>query len=134
MSIYLTQLKHNENFHNQLCTHLDNQYFDWKITTVFYCAYHLVQALAEKRNVRIGDRHSEILRNLNPKNSNRPIQFKSKAFDNFDTLFEYSQSARYHGFTDFDTFQQIKRKDYEHSLALYKYLREYIKCEGVEID
>src|SRR5438105_9254537 len=110
MSRFAEQVKHNEIFHDTLCSHFADQFFDWKVTCLFYCAYHLVQELARYRDVGIGNRHTDILRNLNPKNRNRPIQFKSDAFDAFDQLFEYSQSARYNGFTDYNTFQELKRR------------------------
>lgn len=127
------QVKHNESFHSSLCSSFTDHYFDWKITCLFYCAYHLIQAFGSLRNVKIGDRHKDILWNLNPKNPNRPTPFKSKAFDAYDMLFEYSQSARYSGITDFETWQSIKQTDHKHALSLYQYLKTYIKAEGVEI-
>jgi len=131
MSQFVEQVKHNESFHESLCSNFTNQFFDWKITCLFYCAFHLVKELARFRKVEIGNKHTEILRSLNPKNPNRPMPFKSDAFDAFDQLFEYSCAARYNGFTDFDTFQELKKKDYEESLKLYSYIKKYIVSQGV---
>ena len=133
MEQFQKQVKHNEEFHNSLCNAFQELYFDWKIISLFYASYHLIQALASKRKVKIGDRHSTILWNLNPKNSSKPMPFKVKAFYAYDQLFEYSRTARYSGFTNFEDFQIMKKADYEDVLKLYAYLKNYIVAEGVVI-
>lgn len=73
MEQFLQQVKHNENLYKILCDNHQNEFYDWKITCLFYCAFHLVQALAAKNNVNIGNNHTEIFKNLSPKNHNRPL-------------------------------------------------------------
>jgi hypothetical protein len=131
MEQYVRQVKHNENFHDSVCKEFSDLYFDWKIICLFYSAYHLIQAFAAYRGVFIGDRHHQILWNLNPKNPNRPTPFKAKAFEAYDQLFEYSRTARYSGFTNFEDFQIMKKIDYEDAKLLYDYLKAYITHEGV---
>jgi hypothetical protein len=134
MSACIEQLKHNEAFHTSVSTSFPDTYFDWKITCLFYCAFHLIKAFAEQRNVDIGNRHTDILWNLNPKNSNRKMSFKSKAFDNYDILFTYSWEARYEGITrDYTTWLEIREADYRHALKLYQYLKDYVTGEGVQL-
>ena len=116
MNACVEQFKHNEAFHKSISTSFPDTYFDWKITCLFYCAYHLIKALAEHRNVKIGDRHTDIMWNLNPKNPGRPMSFKAKAFDNYDILFTYSWEARYEGITtDYIAWQEIRKADYLHA-------------------
>lgn len=127
----IEQMKHNESFHISLCENCPDTFFDWKITCLFYCAYHLLQALALHRKVIIGNRHTDILWNINPRNKNRTLQVKNDFFNSFDNIFEYSQVARYKGFTDFETFQALKKADYNHALIIYTYLKEYVVSQGV---
>jgi hypothetical protein len=130
---YINQFQHNIGFHQHLCTSNPESYYDWKITCLFYCSYHLIQGLAAYRKINIGQRHSDILWNLNPKNQKRPIQFKKDAFYAYDQLFEYSRTARYDGFTSFEDFQELKKADYEDALIRYEYLKQYIISQGLKV-
>jgi hypothetical protein len=133
MNHCIEQVKHNENFHQDLCRKFEDQYFDWKITCLFYISYHLIKSLSYHWDVEIGDRHSVILRNLNPKNPQRSMQVKKDIFEAYDTLFEYSWTSRYDGFTDFETFQMLKRSDYTDALKRYEYIKQYVISNGVSL-
>lgn len=130
---YINQYQHNLEFHNGVCDKYPDTYYDWKITLLFYCAYHLLQALAAHKNVVIGNYHKDILWNINPKNANRKLQIKQDVFYAFDQLFEYSRSARYNGFTDFEDFQSLKKADYEDAVKRFEYFRRYITSNGVAV-
>jgi hypothetical protein len=86
MKQFVEQVKHNENFHTTLCTSFPNQFFDWKIICLFYSAYHLIQALAVLKKVSVGDRHKDILWNMNPRNPKRSLQVKKDIFEAQDEL------------------------------------------------
>lgn len=131
---FLKQFKHNEYFHGSICENYPTEVWDWKITIIFYCAYHLIQSLAAHKKIEIGNRHSEILRNIKPSNPDRKLQIKRDAFYAYDQLFEYSQTARYKGFLDFEHFQELKKADYEDAIKKYEYLKKYIKEQGVNIE
>lgn len=134
MNPNLRQVRHNESFHRSICEQSPDAYYDWKIVCLFYCGYHLIQTLAIQKGVKVGNRHRDILWNMNPRNTSRTMQVKRDIFNAFDALFEYSQTARYLGFTDFDAFQELKKADYRHSISLYKYIRNYVQSNGVEVD
>ena len=133
MTKHLEQVKHNENFHSSLCSSYSEHYFDWKITCLFYISLHLLKALAHHWGVDPGDRHTIILRNMNPKMPNRNFKVKSDVFYSFDRLFEYSRTARYDGFTDFNTFQQLKKADYIDALKICEYIKNYVRKNGVPV-
>ncbi len=133
MNPSIEQVKHNESFHQDLCDKFKEQYFDWKITCLFYIAYHLIKSLSQHWKVEIGDRHSDILRNLNPKNPNRTMKVKKEVFEAYDTLFEYSWTSRYDGFTDFETFQLLKKLDYTDALKRCDYIKSYLISNGVSL-
>lgn len=133
MEHLLNQIKHNEEFHSEICDKYSDKFFDWKITCLFYCAYHGLQALACEWHINIGSNHKDILWNMNPRNNGRAMQVKENIFKAYDILFEYSRSARYNGFTDFDTFQQLKKADYEDALKRWDYIKKYIIEKGVPL-
>lgn len=133
MQKFITQVKHNEDFHSSICSNNPDNFFDWKITSLFYCSYHLLQSLAAYRGVSIGDRHAAILWNINPRNHNRVMQVKNSFFTSFDRLFEYSRNARYNGFTDFDTFTELKKHDYTDALKIYDFIKSYVQEQGVSL-
>jgi hypothetical protein len=133
MNPCIEQVKHNENFHQDLCTKFTDHYFDWKVTCLFYVAHHLIRALANQWSVDIGNRHSENLRNMNPKNPNRTMQVKRSIFEDYDTLFEYSWTARYDGFTNFETFQNLKKGDHLDAVKRVDQIRRYAMANGVSL-
>jgi hypothetical protein len=134
MTENLEQARHNERFHSSLCSSYSEQYFDWKITSLFYGAYHLLKALSDHWNVEIGDRHHEIMWNINPRNPNRTMMISKKAFESYDQLFEYSWTSRYSGFTDFDTFQALMKGDHIDAKRYYDYFRNYVIGQGVPVE
>lgn len=42
----IEQIKHNEQFHQDLCNKFEDYYFDWKTTCLFYIAHHLIKSLS----------------------------------------------------------------------------------------
>lgn len=117
-----------------MCGSYPDKVYDWKITMLFYCAYHLLKALAAHRGVDIGDRHSTIIKRVKPNSSDHVMQIKKDAYYAYDQLFEYSRTARYEGFIDFDEFQLLKKADYEDAIRRFDYFKKYIASQGVVLD
>ncbi|WP_346319755.1 hypothetical protein [Chitinophaga sp. YIM B06452] len=67
MEPHINQANHNLQLHAILCERYSTQYFDWKITILFYVALHLLKALAKRKNIKIGQTHSDIESNCNPR-------------------------------------------------------------------
>lgn len=131
MDQFVKQFQHNESFYESLCINHADHYYDWKITCLFYAGFHLIKALASHRNVNIGNNHTEIFRNITPKNPKRILKIKDDIFYAYDVLFEYSRTARYDGFTDFDTFQIMKKSDLIDAIRRFKYIKKYIVEQGI---
>lgn len=139
------QAKHNEEFHESTCQHFPNDFYDWKITTLFYVSIHYVKALANQLGVDVGGDHYSIRNNIKPPDSsgaNREMSFTKNAYGWYDYLYRTSQMSRYNGFIDRagalanqDIFQQIMQQ--EHKMceeALDKLKRYIVENRGLKID
>jgi hypothetical protein len=133
MQKHLDQANHNIALHDSICQNFPDQYFDWKITLLFYAALHYLKALASKKGINIGDTHFDIESNCNPKRHNCKMRIKQKAWDEYKGLFNYSQTARYLGIDDKTIFEELKKADYLLSLKHLDTVKKYIKGEGVHI-
>lgn len=138
MQHHIDQAIHNQRYHDQVHQTFPNEFFDWKITSLFYIAIHLLQALAIHRGKNIGESHEEINKNIRPPKrqgeySLMPIS--RSAYDNYHGLYRYSQSARYDGIDDPEIFEDLKRVDYQHCLKLLHNFKLYVSSQsGGKID
>lgn len=123
---FINTARHNEKLTCSLIDVFPNDFYDWKITGVFYCAYHLLQASAKKRGISIGSRHHDIESNINPRFPNRSFQISKNAYHWYSTILNYSISARYDGFIDYDLFIQLKQRDFNFATDKYLAFRNYV--------
>lgn len=134
MQKHLNQAKHNETFHDAICDKFGSDYFDWKITSVFYCAIHYLKALASKRGIELGDSHFEIEKCINPHSKSATMKITNTAFTNYKALYQYSRVARYDGFTDKSIFDKLREGDYKHCVDAFDKFKLYIKGQGIPVD
>lgn len=133
MQRYLSQSQHNQNFHTSVCQHSPDQYFDWKITCLFYDAIHCLKALAEHKAVNIGITHTQIEANVSPKVGATTMPLPPDAWSSYKNLYRYSRTARYTGYTPVAAFEVIKRMDHNHCLQLLNEFKSYVRSEGVPL-
>ena len=124
---YKKQAKHNEFFHKNTCDHFPEDFYDWKITTLFYVAIHYVKALANQLNIDIGQDHYSIKGNIKYQDSSSKypkMAFNKKAYGYYDYLYRTSQISRYNGFinksnffVDDATFQNIMKDEHSQFVA-----------------
>jgi len=131
MQRFVDQANHNIDFHRCIDTSFENRFTDWKITVLFYIAIHLIKALAEKDKKDIGNSHQEINTNINPENPNAVMKVSRKAWRSYQHLFKTSQTSRYNGISDPETFEQIMKTDYQFCLDSFNYLSKYAKGRGI---
>ncbi|MEJ7679086.1 MAG: hypothetical protein WKG06_14770 [Segetibacter sp.] len=134
MQEYLNQAAHNENFHQTLCGLTSNDdYPDWKVTCLFYVAFHYLKALADHRNKSIGNYHTEINKNIRSGTHMPTMPISKTAYQNYMSLFHYSQTARYDGYTDITVFNAINRGNYSHALQCLNDFKKFIQSSGVPV-
>jgi len=135
MQQHIEQARHNQALLDDLDKSFPDQYHDWKITILFYIAFHYLKALAASRRTNIGDNHREILANIKPptigKYPKMPIQ--KGAFTNYSSLLNYSWGARYTGITDLATFEALKKTDYPFAVKCLDQFKLYIQGQGINL-
>jgi hypothetical protein len=134
MNTQIELLNHNYYFHNCLCDIYPDKFYDWKITVLYYCAYNGLKALSVVDGIDIGTTHHDIELHANPKYINRnkkayKIQIKKTAWDDYNSLYNYSTTARYNGMIDTETFDALKKEDYARCLVHFENFIRYIHIE-----
>ncbi len=133
MQQYLDQAAHNIVLYQHLESSAPDSFSDWKITLLFYTALHYLKALAMLRNKNIGDTHFDIENNTNPDRPKPVMSITRNAWADYKNLFRYSQQARYDGFTDFDTFEELMKDNLVECKKHFDSFKKYIKGQGVPI-
>ncbi len=133
MEQHIEKAAHNRNFHDTIDTHFNDQFYDWKITVLFYVAIHYLKALAESRKIDIGDTHHEIEQSVNPDRSTAKMRITKNAWREYKNLFNYSRTARYEGITDISTFEQLMKLDHAFCLIHLENFKKYIERQGIKI-
>ncbi len=127
MDKYLLQIRSNKELYLHLTTTFPDQYFDWKITLLFYTSLHLFNAFCEKNGlIPIPKSHDERNKFFNP-SINRPgTKIKKEHFDTYFSLYQRCLSVRYDGITNIDK-HNIKYKEIHDGLKPdYEKLERYI--------
>lgn len=124
---------HNEEFHVAICKSHPDTYFDWKIVCLFYVAIHYLKALAKHRNKHIGEFHVHINNNIRSGPHNPAMPLQKTAYQNYMNLFHYSQTARYDGINDLNTFNVLMKGNYVHALKCFEDFKKYIISSEVNL-
>lgn len=133
MKQHILQAQHNEAFHDNIVANFNDQFFDWRITVLFYVAIHYLQALAAMRGIHIGDTHYDIELSVNPDRNNNKMAISKAAWREYKNLFNYPRTAHYEGITDFATFERLKETDYNFCLRHLDKFKKYIQGQGLPI-
>lgn len=130
MSAHIKQAEHNRSFLTCIEREFNADFFDWKITVIFYEALHLLKAYGESKRINIGNSHIEINRNIHFKYGNK-LKLNQQTYKSYIRLYQYSRTARYDGITDIASFQKMKEADYTNALLDIDYLRKFLKGKGI---
>ena len=133
MQAHIDQASHNEEFHTCIDGTFPDKFYDWKITVLFYTALHWIHALAEQRHIDIGRTHTDVASNCNPKRNNGSMPISKNAWSHYNSLWNYSYTARYEGITDIATFEKLKQTDHKFALENVDFLRKYVTGQGLPI-
>lgn len=134
MQQFIDQAIHNEKFHERVHTNFTDSFFDWKITILFYTAIHYLKALAAKRNIDIGNTYADIERNCNPDRTGQKMLIARRSWNDYKSLYRYSQTSRYEGITDIETFDKLKQMDYAYCKVHLEAFKKYMKGQGLPVE
>ena len=124
---HLDQAVHNYTFYCEVDSKLTEAFYDWKISSLFYTATHLLRAVMANRDIKVDPSHDELIKALNPRIGKRGV--KKHCYDSFLILYNASIEARY------SIIFNSKHQDYLNSrLAKCKSAMEsiesFVKSEG----
>lgn len=109
MQQHIDQANHNQGFHDCIGTEFPDDFYDWRITVLFYTALHYMKALAAVRKIDIGRTHHEVNKYVNPKSPECKMQIKDHAWKSYYSLKKHSETARYDGIANPKAFNEIMK-------------------------
>ncbi len=62
------------------------------------------------------------------------MRIKRGAWLEYKRLFDYSRTARYEGFTDIESFNELKKNDHELCLKHLDNFKKHIKSQGLDCE
>jgi len=130
---HIEQLNHNTAFHSSVCTSFPDQFYDWKITVLFYAALHCIKAHFRNKNIDIGNTHAEIERNINPRITHAPHKVNKGCWHNYKSLYRYSQTARYDGIADSAIYEESLKADHAYCVEHLEAVKLYVKSQGLTL-
>jgi HEPN domain-containing protein len=126
---HLKLAKHNIFFYNDLCESFSEDYFDWKITVLFYTSLHLIEALAESKSIDLGRTHRERELSINPsKSGSMPV--KTHIYQKYMYLKEFSEDCRYTPYVKKKTYQKYLQKDLEKLRGFMLEIAKYVESKS----
>lgn len=134
MEEYVRHANQNYAFYEKICQQWPDDYFDWKVTILFYVAFHYLKALAKHRKKEIGNHHFQINRNIRRGDHHPSMPLSDTACDNYMDLFHYSQASRYDSIPDMVVFKKARKEDYIFAQKCFTDFRKYIVSSGVKLE
>lgn len=131
---FLNKGVYNHDFYVVLTEKFPHDYYDWRITVMFYCAIHCLKAFCLKNYGKyIGDTHHEIIKRVSPKGAEKIVDLPDGMWDEYHALYQYSKIARYEGITNHKLFEQLMKDNYKHASQHLTKLKMYFKTGSIII-
>lgn len=120
---YTSKYKKNIKLLQHLDAEFPNDYYDWKITIIFYICILKLKQLALNKGLDIGTNHKETLKKIDPFHPERTMPIGKTAFENYKILLENSHNARYNGYDNEEIYNN------EQKINLYICLEKFEKLD-----
>lgn len=133
MNDFYNQAKHNDVFLTAIEQSFPDDYFDWKVTVIYYTSIHMLKCLAKKRGVPIGDTHQDIANSLNPRRGKQAFPFPEWAWDKYEDLLRYSKTARYDGINNRAIVLKAQKNNFKECQKLFTSFCIYMKKNDIEL-
>lgn len=95
MTSRIQKAQHNEKFLSDLMNSFPDNYFDWKITVVFYYFVQAIEAYAESKGIELNaSSHVERENKINPIKEN-VLKLHPRIYEHYRYIYELSIKTRY---------------------------------------
>ena len=136
MSKHLQQAVYNQYFHDCIDKQFENEFFDWKMTILFYGAVCYLQALAEMKDINIGRTDYDIEQNINLSKNNATMRISRGEWGEYKSLLNYSRKTRYElkyvEVVDENDMLEEARKDHSVCLKYLDTFKKHLKSQGLD--
>jgi hypothetical protein len=126
---YIQMINHNVEFDSTI----NETFYDWKVTTIFYIAVHYIKAYAKRMDVMLDNSHKSIFENINPNNPKAKIKLSPIAHQAYSKLFNLSLKSRYEGFIDLNIYLISEKIDYKIAKQYLKTIIEELEKQSFKI-
>lgn len=133
MNNFYNQAKHNEAFLTSIEQSFPEEYFDWKVTVIYYISIHMLKCLAKNRGVDIGNTHQDIASSMNPRRGKQATPFPEWAWNKYEDLLRYSKYSRYDGINDMAIVLIAQKNNYKECKKIFTAFCSYMKTNGIEL-
>lgn len=125
---HIAQAKRNLKFLKSTQEAFPEEYFEWKITIVFYCTLHLAKAyLYECFSVKT-ENHEDIKSQLYKTNVKKHV---GKYYRSLEVL---CHNCRYNGFINEDQWNKLNKLEFETAIKRANEINKYFKKKNVGVD
>ncbi len=124
---YLDRAKDNARFLELLNQQCPTDFYEWRITIIFYTTRHLINCLIMKNGKKIENSHERFHSSINPGNKDKYIDMDQFIFDKYYDLYCESRRCRYEGFSTASVRHRLLKNNYETSLNALAVVGDYIK-------
>lgn len=133
MTEHINQAKHNEKFLLLIEQHCPDNYFDWKITVVFYCALHYLRAFESFKKIKVGGTHKDMIYHINPKNKDAKMKIDQSCADCYIDLFNMAHTSRYNGIKDTKVYLQLLKYNLSLAKKHLDHIKKFVEGHGLKI-
>ncbi len=90
-----------------------------------------MHALAYEKGIELGEDHQAVEKSINPQGYNNKMTVPPYIFKAYKTLRNYSQMARYDGFSNLAVFEKEQKANYEDAINNFETLKKYIFSQNI---
>jgi hypothetical protein len=133
MREHLEKAKSNEKFLLFIEQNAVNDFYDWKITVIFYIALHYIKALLKFKKKPTGYTHFDLDKIINPCKPSASCPFPQDKYDCYNDLYIDSRNARYSPVYSTDFQILLVHVLCEKSKTNLGAIKKYVVSEGLKI-
>ncbi len=133
MREHTDQVAHNLALLKALDKQFPTDYFDWKVTIVFYTALHGLRAYEKFKKVRIAKGHKFLYEHSDPTNPNAVNPISQRAFDAYNLLHDASTNTRYQGVVNPVFRKSLLEIQYKEALLNWAIVKNHLVAQGLTL-
>ncbi len=133
MQSYIDKARHCERFIEFIEANSNDDFLDWKITILFYCSVHYINAFIRFKNLPIPDSHLKRNGYINPNDQKSKIPFPLSIYNRYIDSYTSSRDARYSGYLGGDFHHLLLKVKCDFLKKHLNEIKAFLKEQGLPI-